>query len=208
MFSITRTSNINLIVFGLPFLILINGFKADNSACDLVDCGQGTCKPSNTTLFVPYECECFPGWKKIQVGPATLPACILPDCTLNFSCGGNAPPPPPPPPLLPSLPNLTDPCFLSWCGEGTCVANGTNHICKCNEGSANLFNSTAMACFKECTFGADCNGLVFGPQSPPPPSGLAPPPSANTASSSKGLLGQVLSILLLAAAVYSFLDEL
>jgi hypothetical protein len=41
-------------------------------------------------------------------------------------------------------------CNLVWCGDGTCVANGTGHICRCNEDSANLFNMTGFACFKKC----------------------------------------------------------
>ena len=41
-------------------------------------------------------------------------------------------------------------CNLVWCGDGTCVANGTGHICQCTEDSANLFNMTGFACFKKC----------------------------------------------------------
>ena len=41
-------------------------------------------------------------------------------------------------------------CALVWCGDGTCVTNGTGYKCQCNDGSANLLNSQALACFKEC----------------------------------------------------------
>ncbi|KAF5957112.1 hypothetical protein HYC85_004337 [Camellia sinensis] len=57
--------------------------------CAIVNCGQGTCVPSNATLL-GFECDCYPGWKTIQIG------------TLDFQCGNGAPPPPPPPP--PPLP--------------------------------------------------------------------------------------------------------
>jgi hypothetical protein len=30
------------------------------------------------------------------------------------------------------------------------VTNGTGYKCQCNDGSANLLNSQALACFKEC----------------------------------------------------------
>ncbi|KAK8641794.1 hypothetical protein V6N13_011167 [Hibiscus sabdariffa] len=75
-------------------------------------------------------------------------------------------------------------CDLVWCGDGECVSNGTGHICQCRQGSENLFNSSALPCFKPCYFGADCQALdlPFGnpPQQPPPP---PPPASSNSPGS-------------------------
>ncbi|KAK9115663.1 hypothetical protein Sjap_014610 [Stephania japonica] len=142
-------------------------------------CGQGTCKPSNTTSIFPFECDCFPGWKPIKLGLVTFPSCVLPNCTVDMNCGGSAPPSLSPPfPPFPTLPNFTDPCALTWCGDGTCVANETEHLCKCNEGSGNLMNMTAMA----CSLGADCSGIILGPLSPPSPSSALPPPNPSAPS--------------------------
>lgn len=62
----------------------MHGFCVD-VGCSLVNCGQGTCKASNTTS-IGIECECDPGWKKIEIGPLIFPSCILPNCEpSNFS---------------------------------------------------------------------------------------------------------------------------
>ncbi|KAB1218613.1 hypothetical protein CJ030_MR3G026493 [Morella rubra] len=171
--------------------------------CALRNCGQGTCKASNSSLF-GFDCECHPGWKKIQIVPLAFPSCVVPNCTVDFQCSKGSPAPPPPPalPLPPSL-NLSNPCTLVWCGEGTCLANGTGYTCQCYEGSENLFNLTGAACFRQCklvirtarkfknmlklinanshllpgNLGADCNGLRFGS-----PLSLSPPPSSSSSS--------------------------
>ncbi|KAI3996201.1 hypothetical protein MKX01_022695, partial [Papaver californicum] len=144
----------------LPFFIVLSS-KLGNSqsadlfpdVCSLVNCVQGKCKPSNVT-FLP-DCDCNPGWKKLQIGDISFPLCIVPDST--------SPAPPPPPE------NNTATCL--WCGDGTCVKDGDANICKCNQGSANRY------------FGADCNNLGFGSGSPPPPwtqNGMSPPPPSST----------------------------
>ncbi|THG05111.1 hypothetical protein TEA_012917 [Camellia sinensis var. sinensis] len=46
--------------------------------CAIVNCGQGTCVPSNATLL-GFECDCYPGWKTIQIGPLTFPSCVVPN---------------------------------------------------------------------------------------------------------------------------------
>ncbi|KAG6780497.1 hypothetical protein POTOM_013359 [Populus tomentosa] len=163
-----------------------------DDVCALINCGEGACKASNASVL-GFDCECYSGWKKIQMGPLTFPSCIVPHC----EC------------LSPS-------CNLVWCGDGTCVANGTGHICQCTEDSANLFNMTGFACFKECKnfpptvkpagyLGADCTDLVLGksPPSPPPPA-----PTSSATSILNGLLEAsnsyknlcALSMILLAAA--------
>ncbi|KAI3982741.1 hypothetical protein MKX01_010224 [Papaver californicum] len=170
----------------LPFFIvfILLSSKLGNSqspdlfpdlACKLVNIVQGKCKPSNDTHAVLHDCECNPGWKKLQIGDVALPLCIVPDCTIDFDCGGTSPPPLPPPE------NNTATCL--WCGDGTCVKDGDANVCKCSQGSANLFNKKDMPCFKECYFGADCNNLGFGFGSPPPPwteNGTSPPPLTST----------------------------
>ncbi|MFQ6627657.1 hypothetical protein Gotur_005059, partial [Gossypium turneri] len=88
--------------------------------------------------------------------------------TLNFGCGAESPSSPPPP--LPSWTfNLSDPCTFTWCGDGSCKANGTGYECDCNEGYANLLANPTLPCFKECTLGGDCHNVWLGPQPPPPP---------------------------------------
>ena len=47
-------------------------------ACAVIDCVQGTCKGSSS--LPGLECECYPGWKAIQIGPLTFPAFVIPNC--------------------------------------------------------------------------------------------------------------------------------
>ncbi|KAJ8637698.1 hypothetical protein MRB53_011965 [Persea americana] len=169
----------------LQLLLLFCGTRAETedpsteSICESVNCGQGQCKAENGTLFPSFECECLPGWKKVEIGPITLPPCVLPNCTINFDCGSVSPSPSPPPaPLLPSAISFLDPCSYTLCGDGSCVrTDGLGYICKCNEGSANLLNMSGLACVKPCSLGADCYNLnirPFGPQEPPPSLSDAP----------------------------------
>ncbi|XVF86552.1 hypothetical protein PTKIN_Ptkin18bG0051000 [Pterospermum kingtungense] len=154
-------------------------------ACSLINCGQGTCNASNNSLL-GFDCQCHPGWRKIQIGPLTFPTCLIPNCTVDFHCGNESPSAHPPPASLPPPANQTNHCDLIWCGDGKCVTNGTGHICHCNQGSENLFNSSALACFQPCYFGADCQGLGLDlPLGRPPP----PPPPPPTTSLSSGLKG-------------------
>ncbi|XP_020548615.1 uncharacterized protein LOC110011766 isoform X2 [Sesamum indicum] len=169
-------------LFFVSFLLLVS-IHAKEDVCANVDCVKGTCVPYNSSIL-GFDCECYSGWKKVQIGPITFPTCVIPNCTLKLQCGNGAPPSPPPPAAAPPPFNLLSPCNLVWCGDGSCVANGTGYYCQCNEGSTNLFNLTTLACFKGCSFGADCSGLGLNLHSlppPPPPSsngtlGLAPPP--------------------------------
>ncbi|WCJ40650.1 hypothetical protein M5689_021562 [Euphorbia peplus] len=159
--------------------------------CELIYCGEGTCKLTTAIPF--FECDCYPGWIKIQIGPLTFPSCLLPNCTLNQQCGNGSPPPPPPPaPLIPPPINLTDPCNLVWCAEGSCLPNGNGHTCQCNPGSTNLINNTELPCFQECFLGADCTDLGILP--PPPPS--PPPNSGWKMMSSRKNLGALIFVLL------------
>ncbi|KAJ6696188.1 NEUROGENIC LOCUS NOTCH-like protein 3-LIKE [Salix koriyanagi] len=206
----------NLISTPISFNLLLSSLLAltvkgtlQDDVCALTNCGEGACKASSASLL-GFDCECYSGWKKVQIGPLTFPSCIIPNCTVDFGCGNGAPPPPPPsrPPPF----DLLNPCNLVWCGDGTCVANGTGHICQCTGDSANLFNLTGLACFKKCYLGADCNGLVLGksPPSPPPP---APTSSATPVLNGTGLFEasnsskhlSALSLILLAATFLKWL---
>ncbi|KAF9673757.1 hypothetical protein SADUNF_Sadunf10G0057200 [Salix dunnii] len=79
------------ILFLLQPLIARSGFipplrsSIFEDVCKKVECGKGACKPSdNSTWF--FECECDPGWKQISSGDHKFLPCIVPNCTLNFSC--------------------------------------------------------------------------------------------------------------------------
>ncbi|XP_050379751.1 uncharacterized protein LOC126797119 [Argentina anserina] len=146
----------------------------------LVNCGQGKCRPSNDTshsVIVPiigrvgFECDCNPGWKEIQIGPFPYTSCLIPNCTINLGCNSSPSQPAPfSPPLLPPQ------CGLVWCGEGTCIADGTGYKCQCLEGSLNLLDNPLLPCFKTCSFGGDCNKLGF-------PSDKSDAPSSTKTSS-------------------------
>ncbi|XVE54339.1 hypothetical protein DITRI_Ditri03aG0072200 [Diplodiscus trichospermus] len=145
------------------------------NACATVDCGQGTCRETDSSLL-GFECDCYSGWKHFQIGPLVLPPCIIPNCTLDFSCGEGSPPPPSPPNF-----NLSDPCTLTWCGDGSCKTNGTGYECDCNAGSDNLLDMPDLPCFKECSLGADCHGVGLGkPPPPPPPFDSLPPDQSSS----------------------------
>ncbi|KAI3852363.1 hypothetical protein MKX03_018843 [Papaver bracteatum] len=165
----------------LPFFIvfIVLNSKLGNSQlplpdpsaglCDAVNCVHGKCNSIDT--FIPV-CDCNPGWKNLQIVNITFPLCIIPNCTIDFDCGGTSLPPPA--------------LFLTaclWCGDGTCVKDGDANVCQCSQGSANLLNKKDLPCFKECSFGADCINLGFDFGSPPASwteNGTSPPPPSST----------------------------
>ncbi|KAL4626320.1 hypothetical protein ACB092_05G087500 [Castanea dentata] len=161
----------------------------------VIDCVQGTCKGSSS--FLGFECECYPGWKAIQIGPLTFPACVIPNCSVNFQCRIGSPTTSPPAAPVSLLAN--DACAFVWCGDGTCVTNGTGYKCQCSDGSTNLMDLPTLACFKECYLGGDCRNLQLGSiqSSPPPPPSpssssrngmsLQPPPPSTFSSSRNGI---------------------
>ncbi|CAB4272699.1 unnamed protein product [Prunus armeniaca] len=148
--------NLNLISFLLllalftlyPTTIISTQLSSPNSLgdieCQYINCGEGVCKASNETLL-GFDCECNPGWIKIHVGLLTLPTCV-PNCTINFQCDESPSPPAPPAPLIPPKG-----CALVWCGDGTCVTNGSGYACQCPQGSWNLLDVPSFACFKPFT---------------------------------------------------------
>lgn len=64
-------------VFGFTYIYVAE------IVCSAINCGQGTCKASNAS-FLGFDCECYPGWKTIQIGPLTFPSCLIPNCEPLF----------------------------------------------------------------------------------------------------------------------------
>ncbi|KAI3684266.1 hypothetical protein L6452_33487 [Arctium lappa] len=165
-------------------------------ACTDRDCGEGNCVPDLLGLL--YHCECNPGWKTIMVGPMPVGSCIIPNCTVDFSCGGKYSPAPPFPPAI----NFTSPCNLVWCGDGDCVVNGTEHYCQCHDRAANLFNNPEFVCMQQCYLDGDCNHLGLGPPAPPPSSVAAPGGGKNNGSYSLTKLPVVLVAIFVAVFLF------
>ncbi|XP_019180813.1 PREDICTED: adhesive plaque matrix protein 2-like isoform X1 [Ipomoea nil] len=144
-----------------------------DTVCKADVCGKGTCKASNGSFG--YECECDAGWKQTRSQNDTLfkfLPCIIPNCSLDFNCGEEAPAPAPNRAVNSSI---FEPCHYADCGGGTC--NKTSPLtftCECKEGYYNLLNTTAFPCFKECALGMDCKDLGIGF---PKGSNRAPAPS-------------------------------
>lgn len=144
------------------------GNKKKDDVCTKADCGQGKCVVDVPGLL--FHCECNPGWKTIITGLMPFGPCIIPNCTVDFSCGGKYPPTPPPPSPI----NFTSPCNLVWCGDGDCVVNKTDHYCQCHERAANLFHNPKFVCMQQCYLDGDCAHLGLNPPPPPPSSAASP----------------------------------
>ncbi|KAG6757429.1 hypothetical protein POTOM_037741 [Populus tomentosa] len=154
------------ILFLLQPLIARSGFLSPllspvfDDVCKKVECGKGTCKPSdNSTWF--FECECDPGWKQTSSDHHDhlkfLP-CIVPDCTLNFSC--MAAPSPVQGKANKDNESIFEPCFWTDCGGGSCNKTSTfTYSCACAEGYNNLLNVSAFPCYRDCAIGMDCRNL-------------------------------------------------
>nr|GME03220.1 neurogenic locus notch homolog protein 3-like [Ipomoea batatas] len=121
-------------------------------------CGKGKCE-LNSSALLGFDCACDSGWTKMEFFGRISTPCVFPNCS-SFN---------PPLPPIPEF-NITSPCNLIWCGDGKCVVNGTTYYCQCNPGSDNVFNATALPCFKkEWSLELDCGGVRLGQDSPPPP---------------------------------------
>lgn len=177
--------------------------------CKDIACGKGKCKvASNHTIG--YMCECDPGWKQTISDDDNddddnlrfLP-CVIPNCTVDYSCQ-KAETPSPQIKDPPKNTSFFDACNWAFCGKGSCVkSNNTDHICQCEEGSANLFNQTSYPCFSECSLGANCDNLGLAlpnSSSPPAPASVSTDKTANHATAI--LPGKItwLAILMLAIA--------
>ncbi|KAK8532085.1 hypothetical protein V6N13_131427 [Hibiscus sabdariffa] len=131
--------------------------------CDQVECGRGTCR-ADMRFPLSYTCECDPGWTRTRDGSDDhddnlrfLP-CVIPNCTLDYSC--QPAPPPVPQREVPRNSSFFDPCYWTYCGEGTCNRTDTyKHACECRPGFSNLLNRTYFPCYSQCTLGSDCSRL-------------------------------------------------
>jgi hypothetical protein len=56
-----------------------------DDVCAMKNCGEGACKASNASVL-GFDCECYSGWKKIQIGPLTFPYCGVPNCECLSPC--------------------------------------------------------------------------------------------------------------------------
>ncbi|GFY92034.1 hypothetical protein Acr_08g0004300 [Actinidia rufa] len=126
--------------------------------CKEVECGRGSCKVAVGSPF-NFKCECDSGWKRTRLddedGLEFLP-CVVPNCSVEYSCMPAAPPSPP----IPYNLSFFDPCYWMYCGEGTCTKNLTyTHTCQCNKGYYNLLNVSAFPCYSDCAIGSDCEKL-------------------------------------------------
>ncbi|XVF42163.1 hypothetical protein PTKIN_Ptkin01aG0337700 [Pterospermum kingtungense] len=120
--------------------------------CDEVECGKGTCK-ADISYPLNYICECDSGWKRTRYDNDTdddhkfLP-CVIPNCTLDYSC--QPAPPPVPAKEVPLNLSFFDPCYWTYCGDGTCNRTSTyKHLCQCNSGYFNLLNKTYFPCYSQ-----------------------------------------------------------
>ncbi|KAF8026801.1 hypothetical protein BT93_F3321 [Corymbia citriodora subsp. variegata] len=162
--------------------------------CQEVNCLMGTCRETPGLGF-GFDCDCYSGWTKLKLLNLTLPLCFIPNCTIDYQCGGETPMPlPPPPPFqFPPPLNLSTfaSCFLVWCGDGECVASGKGHKCECPQGSTNFLGLADLPCFQQCNLGADCSNVAFvSPATPPLPMVSAnlksPPPPPSSAPARNG----------------------
>ncbi|XP_021732964.1 slit homolog 2 protein-like [Chenopodium quinoa] len=175
--------------------------------CKTVGCGKGKCKTSGSN-DLEYECECDPGWRQTLSSNSSsdfnfkfLP-CVIPNCTLNYSCSEVAPSPQSS--ETPSNASIFEPCRWANCGGGVCnKTTAFSYTCHCKEGYSNLLNNTGFPCFKECSIGGDCPNLGLGMLNKtitPPPS-IADSRGSNQAWSQKHILSQPMILLLISVAV-------
>ncbi|KAK6911411.1 hypothetical protein RJ641_023504 [Dillenia turbinata] len=128
--------------------------------CNEVNCGKGTCQVDLAQPF-GYTCQCQTGWKRTRLdsddGFLFLP-CVIPNCTLDYSCMPAAPPTPTP--LFPYYYSVFDPCYWVYCGDGACTKIGPYvHSCQCDSGYYNLLNISVYPCYSDCAIGSDCSNL-------------------------------------------------
>ncbi|XP_021857268.1 uncharacterized protein [Spinacia oleracea] len=147
----------------LLFFLSITAF-GDSEKCSQVSCGKGTCESKPDYLPHGFICECDSGWRRTRLTDSEeqylqfLP-CIIPNCSINYSCMPPAPP-------LPAIPinssdvSVFNPCNWVYCGEGTCKnSSDYMHMCECQPGAYNLFNVSHFPCYSDCALGSDCSKL-------------------------------------------------
>ncbi|AES82640.1 hypothetical protein MtrunA17_Chr7g0273981 [Medicago truncatula] len=139
--------------------------------CREVECGKGKCGATSTHKN-PFSvfCECEPGWQQIKVDPdysnkfPPLP-CVIPECTINDDCKQALPLVPEKDFQIPHNMSHSDPCYLAFCGEGTCIKNSKKqkhnykYRCECKPNYFNLLNMSGLPCYNKCSLGSDCSKL-------------------------------------------------
>ncbi|GLJ14478.1 hypothetical protein SUGI_0234090 [Cryptomeria japonica] len=135
----------------------------DSNPCNATNCGNGTCESTKEYPFV--KCVCKPGWKQPErYHNLPFQPCVVPNCTIDYSCGSASPPSYAEPPL-PNLPKISEPlnpCSYNVCGAGTCTLKSNvtlEYQCNCNKGYGNIMNWTWGFCSKECELQKDCSRL-------------------------------------------------
>ncbi|KAK4382840.1 hypothetical protein Sango_2834500, partial [Sesamum angolense] len=104
------------------------------SLCDEVECGKGSCEAAPGYPF-NFRCVCQDGWKRTRLDDEQnlefLP-CIIPNCSLDYSCM------PAPPPVPPTPYNLS--FFDRAIGSESCQKLGIS-VSKSSSGSSPADNS-------------------------------------------------------------------
>ncbi|CAH9095557.1 unnamed protein product [Cuscuta epithymum] len=158
----------NIFFFTAIYVCLPVMYAFIDKLCKKVGCGKGNCKASGNSIL-GYECECDPGWKQTLLQSDNsfkfLP-CVIPNCSINFSCGEDAPAPAAPDKRA-NRTSFFEPCYWAECGGGSCMqTSALTYTCECSKGYSNLLNITGFPCFKECALGLDCN-MTNKSSSPP-----------------------------------------
>ncbi|MED6119881.1 hypothetical protein PIB30_015831 [Stylosanthes scabra] len=184
------------VMIALVALVLLQPFPASSDflspllspifddVCKEVKCGKGTCKPSQNSTFL-FECECDPGWNQAfssnDDSAFNFLPCIVPNCTLNYSC--SKAPSPSPQKARQTNESIFDACHWVDCGGGSCNKTSTfSYACECDADYYNLLNSTAFPCYKQCALGMDCTNLGISMKN----SSSSEPPALNDNSKSEG----------------------
>ncbi|KAK7354907.1 hypothetical protein VNO80_14149 [Phaseolus coccineus] len=157
-----------------------------DEVCKAVECGKGTCKASENSTFF-FECECQPGWKQTlsnddDSGLKFLP-CIVPNCTLDYSCSKAPAPAPVEEKATKSNESIFDACNWVDCGGGSCNKTSmSSYNCECDAGYYNLLNVTSFPCFRECSLGMGCSELGISVTN----SSTSAPPALNDNTKNEG----------------------
>lgn len=155
-----------------------------DNICNDVECGKGRCEKAPGKPF-NFICKCERDWKRTHHDDDDneddlqfLP-CIVPKCSVDYSCL----PAPPPAPPIPHNMSFFDPCYWTYCGEGTCKKNTTHgQSCQCKTGYSNLLDIPAFPCFNDCAIGDDCQkkGVRLSNSTASSPSSSTPSSIFNT----------------------------
>ncbi|XP_017220895.1 uncharacterized protein LOC108197716 [Daucus carota subsp. sativus] len=176
-----------------------------DNVCKAVECGKGSCKASQNSTFF-FSCECEPGWKQSfsdDDGDFRFLPCIIPNCSMDYSCTHTKAPAPAPvqDEDKPTNASIFDPCRWADCGGGKCNKTAQfQYTCQCEKDYYNLLNATYLPCLRDCALGADCANLgisILKPSSSASPSTL-PDKNSNRASAMPvGIVEQLTMVVLL-----------